>query len=148
MAGRSLTVVKHGTLVERPDGEVVSLRQSSVTTLFAHGLLDARQVEAAYRFRNLWEQLAQDMPRRIDPFTWHDRGHRQLTEPENVAEARKLVRQCRTLLGIRGFDLVSRICGDGYHLRDLFPTRRERDTNTDNLRAHLSDLAIIFDSVR
>lgn len=146
--GRALTIVKHGALVERSDGEVVSLRQSSVVALAAHGLLDVRQVEAAFRFRNMWEQLAQDMPRHIDPFTWHERSSGKMAEPENVAEARKLVRRCKTLLGIRGFDLVARVCGDGYHLRDLFSTRRERDTNTDMLRAHLTDLAVIFDSAR
>lgn len=144
--GRALTIVRHGALVERPDGEVVSLRESSVTTLAGQKLLDKRQVWAAYRFRNLWETLAQDMPRRIDPFAWHERSQAGLTESESVAKACETVRRCKELLGIRGFDLVARICGDGYHIRDICKTRRERDTMTDMLRAHLSDLAAIFES--
>lgn len=143
--GRSL--VKHGALIARPDGEVISLRESSVVTLGAHGLLDAVQVEAAFRFRNLWEQLEQNMPRRVDPFTWHERNQSpgRMAEPENVTEARKKLRRCKAVLGVRGFELVVRVCAEGYHIRDICSTRRERDTMTDVLRAHLSDLAAIID---
>lgn len=149
MTGRSLTVVKHGALVERPDGEVVSLRPSSVVTLAAHGLLDAVQVEAAFRFRGFWETLDKNMPSRADPFEWHERrsGSGRMAEPENVAEARKVLRRCKTVLGVHGFDLVARICGDGYHLRDLFRTRRERDTNADMLRIHLLTCARLFENM-
>jgi hypothetical protein len=149
MTGRAITVVKHGALVERPDGEVVSLRPSSVTALAAHGLLDAEQVEAAFRFRNSWEALEMQMRQRpVGASMWHSRKmsdyRKKAGEPERVIVAKRVMRECRDLLGEYGFDLVARICGQGYHMRDLFPTRRERDTHTDILRIHLTDLAVMF----
>lgn len=146
MAGRSLTVVKRGALVERPDGAVVSLRQSSVVELGERKLLNDTQVEAAFRFRNAWSAL-EPMPRAISPFDTRARGAPPLADVERAAEAKKMLRRCKALLGVRGFDLVSRVCGDGYHIRDLCNSRRERDTMTDLLRMHLSDVAaIIIDS--
>lgn len=145
MTGRDLTIVKHGALVERPDGEVVSLRESSVTVLAAHGLLDATQVNAAFRFRNLWEALDDDPRRHSSPFErLGGFPARKTAESERAAEAKRALKRLRPLLGVRGFDLVVHICAEGYHVRDLCQTRRERDTATDMLRAHLSDLAAIF----
>lgn len=145
MTGRSLTIVRHGALVERPDGEIVSLRESSVTTLGRLGLLDGRQVDAAFRFRNLWQALDDDPRRHASPSERvGGKGMHRAGKGERLVEARRTLRRVRPLLGVRGFDLVARICGDGYHIRDLFQSRRERDTATDNLRTHLSDLAAIF----
>lgn len=147
MAGRSLTIVKHGALVERPDGEVVSLRESSVMTLGRLGLLDGPQVDAAFRFRNLWQALDDDPRRHASPSERvGGKGQRKTAEGERVAAARRTLQRVRPLLGVRGFDLVARVCGDGYHIRDLCQSRRERDTATDNLRMHLSDLAAILAS--
>lgn len=138
-------IVRHGALVVRPDGEVVSLRRSSVSELGDRKLLNATQVEAAFRFRNAWLAL-EPMQRAASPFE-RQRGQPTLAEAERIAGAKKKMRQCKALLGVRGFDLVSRICGDGYHIRDLqCRSRRERDTMTDMLRMHLSDMAAIFDS--
>lgn len=147
--GRAITVAfHHGALIERPDGEVVSLRESSVTSLAAHGLLNASQVAAAHRFRNAWEALDEDRRRHDSPFErLGGTGLRDATsEGQRVAEAKKVLRRCRTLLGVHGFDLVARICGDGYNIRDLCKTRRERDTATDMLRLHLTSVAAIFAS--
>jgi hypothetical protein len=145
MAGRSLTVVRHGALVERPDGAVVSLRQSSVVELGERRLLNATQVEAAFLFRNAWSAALEPAPRPVSPFERRDRGAPSLADVERAAEAKKALRRCKALLGVRGFDLVARICGDGYHIRDLCKSRRERDTMTDLLRMHLSDVAEVFD---
>jgi hypothetical protein len=146
---RDLTIVKHGALVERPDGEVVSLRQSSIVALAGHGLLDARQVEAAFRFRNTWAALEMRTgPRPMGASIWHNRKisdfRKKAGEPERVIAAKRTLRECRDFLGEYGFDLVVHICAEGYHIRDLCQTRRERDTMTDTLRMHLSDLAMMF----
>jgi hypothetical protein len=42
---------------------------------------------------------------------------------------------------MHGYELVSRICGEGFHVRDIRPTRRERDTATDMLKVYLTGLA-------
>ena len=41
---------------------VVSLRESSIVTMAAHGVLDADQVAAAFRFRHAWETVQQMRP--------------------------------------------------------------------------------------
>jgi hypothetical protein len=119
---------------------VVSLRESSIITLASHGLLDADQVAAAMRFRAAWESYANlhrsgRMLERID-------GGRQITEPRGN-EASRTLKRYRALLGAHGFDLLIRVCGEGHHIRDLYQTRRERDTATDVLRIHLSALAAL-----
>lgn len=147
---RALTI-RHGQAIAKPSGEIVSLRQSSIVALAAHGLLDADQVAAAFRFRNTWSALEMQMAScPTGASLWHTAKlrdlRRKIDEPERVIAAKHVLRCCRDLLGDHGFDLVVRVCAEGYHIRDLCQTRRERDTMTDMLRIHLSYLASMFAS--
>ena len=126
---------------------IVNLREWSVASLAAHGVLDADQVAAAFRFRNAWE-IAQGARQASFGFAeWIDTGGRPAVVSERCVAAVGHLRQCRRRLGVHGYDLVARVCGEGFHIRDLYPTRRQRDTASDVLKIHLSELAEMW-SVR
>ena len=123
---------------------VVNLREWSVATLAAHGVLDADQVAAAFRFRNAWETVQGARQASIGFSEWIDAGcraagfqrapHGRCGHTQAVSTA-----AWRAWLSPGG-----QVCGDGHHIRDLYPTRRARDTATDLLRIHLSDLAALW----
>ena len=124
---------------------VVSLRESSVITLAAHGVLDADQVAVAFRFRKAWETVQRVRPPAAGFDEWIATGCRTgggFAEDQMAAAAD--LRICRSLLGDHGYKLLARVCGDGFHIRDLYGTRRERDTATDLLRIHLTSMATIW----
>jgi hypothetical protein len=119
---------------------VVNLRESSIVSLAAHGVLDADQVTAGFRFRRRWEEISRihhpaHLFERIDP----GRAASMMLDRED--EARRELTACRYLVGLHGFELLTKICGEGYHIRDLYPSRRERDTATDLLKIHLTAIA-------
>jgi hypothetical protein len=124
--------------------DVVGFRQSSVVTLAAHGVLAADQVAAAFHFRNAFEHLVEAKRESIGFNEWQSPG----PLPAHVAERRSLasqdLRKARGLLGAHGYALVGKVCGEGYHIADLFSSRRERDTMTDMLRLHLTSLAKLW----
>lgn len=123
---------------------VVSLRESSIISLAAHGVLDADQVASAWRFRRAWETV-QAMRVTSAGFTeWIDAGCRPVAYAERQLMAATELRLCRRLLGTHGYALVSRVCGDGFHIRDMYRSRRERDTATDLLRIHLNELTALW----
>lgn len=128
---------------EQPEAEVVvGLRESSIVTLAAQRMLTADQVDAAWRFRRAWEDLA-DMrrPSRLFERVDYSRSFMSQAWLEREDKARQEIDCCRQLLGAHGFDLIVKVCAEGHHIRDLYPTRRERDTAADILRVHLSSLA-------
>ena len=124
--------------------EVVSLRESSIVTLAAHGVLDADQVAAAFRFRHAWETVQRLRPAALGFDEWIGGGCRPAGFAEVQMVAAADLRLARRLLGAHGYELVARICGDGFHIRDIRPTRRERDTATDMLKVHLTGLARLW----
>lgn len=128
--------------VTRPNGvEVVSLRESAVVAMARIGALDALQVEAAFRFRNLVQSTHNEQGRAYREFI---DGGEYSPSTERVTDAMKQLRRCRQLLGRHGFNLVSTVCYEGFNLTDLYPGRRQRDTAADVLRVHLTELAEMF----
>lgn len=126
-------------LSQRKEAAVVGLRESSIVSLAAHGLLDANQVSAALHFRDDWAAIrAGSSPERLFERVDHSPGTAQ---GERIAAAKQRLKRCRAQVGAHGFQLLIKICGDGWHIRDLYSERRERDTATDMLRIHLSELA-------
>jgi hypothetical protein len=119
---------------------VIQLREWSVTTLAAHGALDDEQVTAAQRFCRSWEAV--HGVRAANCFTERvDSGRPATSFAETSINAAADLRHARILLGEHGYALVGKVCGDGYHIRDLYRTRRERDTAADMLKVHLTALA-------
>lgn len=122
---------------------VVNLRESSVVTLAAHGVLDAAQVAAAFRFRTEWEVM-QGARSANGMREWIDNGRKPPAVAERQVNAYMELERARSLLGAHGYMLVGRICGEGFSLRDIFAARRHRDTATDMLRIHLDSLAVMW----
>jgi hypothetical protein len=120
---------------------VVNLRESSVSTLAAHGILDLAQVQAAIRFRHAWETVGGIGSSSAAFGERVDMSRRPTGIAERRLQAAADLRFCRQLLGAHGYMLVGRICGDGEHIRDICRTRRQRDTAHDMLKIHLAALA-------
>ena len=120
---------------------VVNLRENSIITLAAHGVIDEEQVAAALRFNKSWHTVQSPGPAAAGFGVFVDSGLPRTAFAERRLAAAADLRHCRILLGEHGYGLVGRICGDGWHIRDLYRTRRERDTAADLLRIHLTALA-------
>lgn len=131
-------------LLLAPDAELVSLREDSVTVLARLGMLDADQIEAAYRFRNALETVIEAKRESIGFREWQDPGPKAAEIVEQRAIARRELSQARQLLGAYTYALVGRCAGEGYSIRDLFHTRRERDTHHDLLKIGLRQLAALW----
>lgn len=127
----------------RRAAEVVAIRESSIVTLAAHGVLDAAQVSAAMRFRDLWAQYA-NLHSRGQLVERVDNGRKPALPPGRQDAAREL-KTMRQLVGSHAFELLIRVCGEGHHIRDLYQARRDRDTATDILRINLNLLARAHD---
>ncbi|MDX0230249.1 hypothetical protein GOC14_06770 [Sinorhizobium meliloti] len=126
---------------------VVALRESSIVSLASHGILDATQVAAALQFRDLWEQFI-DISRPSMMFERVDQSRKQSGRIEARDTAKKELARFRTVVGVHGFQLLAKVCGDGFHIRDLYKTRRERDTAVDMLKIHLTEIATLIDKER
>jgi hypothetical protein len=121
---------------------IVNVHESAIVTLAARGKLDAAQVKAADHFRKLWEALGGKGASGIDPGRIVVDGgkmpdgisHRQLAAGQEL-------RKCRALLGVRGYQLVALVCGQGMALNEIATSKRERLTAADMLRMCLDDLA-------
>lgn len=148
---RKLTVVNPEFRADQPEDignqrhieAVVSLRESSVITMASHGLLSADQVAAAWRFRH-----AAELMRQVGSGSNAEPRIPGTRKPDDIAERRLSaagdMRTAKHLLGAHGFNLVTLVCAEGFHIRDLYQTRRERDTATDMLKIHLSALASVW----
>lgn len=129
----------------RHDGELIAFRESSVVMLGRRGILDAHQIEAAFRFRNAFE-VAKDAARASIGFhEWTDPGKPAQALVERRSMARNELKQARFYLGAHGYWLVGKIAGEGYAISDLYETRRERDTASDMLQIHLTGLSRLWE---
>ena len=146
-----ITVDNPEFATDRPEGHdnprvveaVVNLRESSIISLARAGVIDADQVAAAWRFRKAWETTRSIRPAALSFEEKVRTGHRT-DLAERRLRAAEALGTCRQLLGEHGYDLVSRVCGDGYHIRDIYETRRERDTATDMMKIYLDSLAELW----
>ena len=123
----------------------INIRESGIATLASRGHLNAAQVAAADRVRQLWEKLGGAGAGAIDYTREHVDGGRT-KDPISATQmnaGRELAR-CRQLLGVRVYRLVVAVCGERHAMTDLFPVKRDRLTATDNLRAGLDDLASMW----
>lgn len=132
------------TLSITPDTELVSLREDSITVLARIGAIDSTQIEAAYRFRNALETVIEAKRESIGFREWQSPGSRPTDILEKRATARKDLQQARNLLGAYLYALVGRVAGEGYAIRDLFHTRRERDSHHDMLKIGLQQLGALW----
>jgi len=123
----------------------VNVRESAIGTLAARKLIDQGQAEAATRFRKHWEATGGAGAQAIDYSRDKVDGGR-IVDPIDIGQmqaARRLA-EAESVLGERNYELVRRVCGEGAAMTEMFISKRERLTATDNLRASLDDLARIW----
>ncbi|WP_287240256.1 hypothetical protein [Mesorhizobium sp.] len=93
----------------------------------------------------MWEALGGAGASSIDPGRIVVDGGKA---PEPISErqvrAGKELARCRALLGVRGYQLVSLVCGQGHALHEIATGKRERLTAADLLRMCLDDLAALW----
>lgn len=123
----------------------INVRESAVETLYARGALSAPQKAAADRFRQHWETYASENVGAIDYSRDHVDGGTAI-EPvsQRRIDARQELKRCRIELGARSYELLSRVCGQGKALTELFASKRQRLTAADMLRDGLTDLAVMW----
>lgn len=127
----------------------VNVRESAIATLAARGLLDAAQVQAADKFRRLWETMGGKGAGALDYAREYVDGGR-IAEPITSGQldaGRQLKTASQALKAAHGeyaYKLVSYICGQGRSIHEMTETRRQRDTMTDNLKAYLNVLASLW----
>lgn len=120
----------------------VNVRESAVETLYSRKFLSESQKLAADRFRDLWE-TAGGKTTGIDYSQDRVDGGRGDPVTGRLRAIQELAR-CRQLIGLRGYEALESVCGEGKTLADLTPHKRERLTMADNLRADLDDLATMW----
>jgi len=121
--------------------QVLALREWSVVVLARNGALDARQVEAAFRFANTFRTANTDAGRQFREYV---DGGDYVPLAEKQTDALGDLRKCRALLGKSGYELMCEIVGLGRAIGDRHTTRRQRDTCADRLRLHLDELASLW----
>jgi len=131
-------------IISLPTTGVVGFREDSIRVMARMQQIDADQVAAAFRFRSAFMTVLDAKHESMGFREWQSpRGitaalaERRLTAQEDLDAARKL-------LGAYSYALMGRICGEGYSMRDLFNTRRKRDTHTDILHIALSQLGKLW----
>lgn len=128
-----------------------NIRESTISVLAARKdkrgkpLIEAQQVMAADRFRAYWEATGGVGAKAIDYTREHVDGGR-IADPIEAGRMRaaKHLIQARAEIGSRAFDLLVAVCGQGLGMLDLFESKRDRLTATDNLRHALDDLSRIW----
>lgn len=135
---------KTEAVLPMPDAELVSLREDSVTVLARIGAIDADQIEAALRFRNALETVVEAKAESIGFREYQSPGKKAQEIVERRAVAKRELQEARNLLGAYMYALVGRVAGEGYAIRDLFRTRRERDTHHDMLKIGLQQLSALW----
>lgn len=123
------------------DGNI-NIRESAVETLFARGVLDRAQKRAADKFRAFFEAMGGAGASAMD-YSKDVVDGGPIAEPlsARMVNAGLELDRCRILLGLRIYDLVRKVCGEGRALLEISTGQRERLTAADNLRHALDDLA-------
>ncbi len=122
---------------------VINIRQSAVIMLASRGRLDPAQLAAANKFGALWETMGGKGAPAIDYGREPVDGGRR-TDPikeRQMIAADELRRARRRLDDADRYQLVCRICGEGYALHELGRSRRGKLAAANELRECLDKLA-------
>lgn len=120
-------------------------RESAIITMASRGHLNAAQLQAAKRFCHYYERLGGagagsfDYSREIV-----DGGGVRTTISDNQVEAGQQLKQCRDLLGVVGYELVSKVAGQGLGISDVACSHRKRLYAADSLKDCLDVLAVYW----
>lgn len=120
----------------------MNLRESPIAMMAAKGNLLPHQVEAAIKFRRLWETLggagAGSFDYAKEPV---DGGGARDPITESQINAGIELKACSLVIGQRAFNIVEKVAGQGFTISQLGASHRERTTLADYLRNALEDLS-------
>lgn len=123
----------------------INIRESAIATLAARKHIDEAQVAAATRFRSLWEAMGGAGAGSFDYSREHvDGGGASEPLTERQIRAGMELKRCRETLGVRAYEIMSKIAGQGHAIQELAKTHRERTTLTDYLKDGLDELAKVW----
>lgn len=117
-------------------------KESAIETLYARNFIATSQKRAADKFRELWE-AAGGKTGSLDYSMDRVDGGRGDPVTGRLIAVQELKR-VRNLIGLRGYETLEKVCGEGRSLGELSPHKRERLTMADNLRADLDDAATMW----
>lgn len=120
----------------------INLRESPIAMMAAKGHLETHQVEAAIKFRRLWETLggagAGSSDYAKEPV---DGGGARDPITDHQIDAGLELKACSLVIGRRAYDIVEKVAGEGRTITELGSSHRERTTLADYLRNALEDLS-------
>ncbi len=120
----------------------LNLRESPIALMAAKKHLEMHQVQAAVRFRKLWETLGGSGAGSFDysrePV---DGGGAREPITDRQMDAGKMLKLCQMVIGQRAFIIVEKVAGEGRTIAEISHSKREKLTNADYLRNALDDLA-------
>lgn len=123
----------------------LNLRESPIAMMAAKGHLEVHQVEAAVKFRRLWEALGGAGAGSFDYSREHvDGGGVREPITDRQIDAGQKLKSCQMHIGIRAFGIVEKVAGEGVPISKLGSTHREKTTLADYLRHALDDLADLW----
>ena len=123
----------------------INVRESPIGLLAHRGIINKAQVEAAAEFRKLWEAMGgagvKAMDYSIDPV---DGGG--IAEPISIRQmdAAKKLRDLRAHIGVRPYDIVSKVVGQGIEITVLGKNKRECLLISNYLKDGLADSATFW----
>ncbi|WP_455271216.1 hypothetical protein [Rhizobium herbae] len=120
----------------------INIRESAIITLATRRHIDESQLAAANKFRGLWEAMGGAGAGSFDYSREHVDGGGS-TDPltERQINAGLELKRCRQTLGVRAYDIMAKVAGEGHAIQELAKTHRERTTLTDYLKDGLDELA-------
>lgn len=123
----------------------VNLRESPIAMMAAKGHLEPHQVEAAIKFRRLWEALGGSGAGSFDysrePV---DGGGASESITDRQIDAGFKLEEARKHIGTRCFAIVEKVAGEGVPVSTLGSSHREKTTLADYLRNALDDLSDLW----
>lgn len=121
---------------------LVNIRESAIGTMAAKGHISPHQLQAALRFRRLCELLGGAGAGSLDLSVERvDGGGARDPIGLHQMDAGRQLAKCRELLGVRAYEIMSKIAGQGFAIAELGRTHRERTTLADYLKDGLDVLA-------
>jgi hypothetical protein len=124
----------------------INIKESAIAVLESRGYLHPAQVEAADRFRRLYEAAGGSGAKAMD-YTKEPVDGGGTAEPISLRrmQAGIELKRCRELLGARGYQIVSALAGEGRSIEEIAGHRqRDKYSLTDALRGFLEDLAVMW----
>ncbi|MBA5802155.1 hypothetical protein [Rhizobium changzhiense] len=120
----------------------MNIRESAIVTLAARKQINEAQLAAATRFRALYEAMggagAGSFDYSREPV---DGGGSREPLTERQIRAGQELKRCREILGIKAYDIMSKVAGQGYAIGELAKSHRERTTLADYLKDGLDEMA-------